>query len=396
MKISQFTSSLIEPLGGAEQYCLALARHQRRAGHDVTVVTGWADDSVVAALEADGIKVWVLPSSRPYSPDRQGGSLGAKLRFHALELVDSVRHTRATLALEAGRFDVVHVHRFSGFGTAVLRVRGTRVVHTVHDFSLVDTSASLVRDGKLLQQPSRAQSVRSTLATRRLSPETTFIFPSARTRDRHSEWGFRTSRFDSRVIPHGWPFPDSGASAMRPTGGELNVLFLGKLAEHKGVPLLLDAWGAGIPGAVLRIAGDGPLAERVAANPAVEHLGWLDEARRAAELARADVLVFPSRWPENFPIVVAESVLAGVPVVTTTIASPPLVDDGESGLLTEAVPDALRGALVRLTSDRGLLSRLAAGAASRATQLDMAAHGEAIIDAYLGRANAREPVMDAT
>ncbi|CAN5356446.1 hypothetical protein BH09ACT1_BH09ACT1_08010 [soil metagenome] len=392
MNIAQFTSSLIEPLGGAEQYCLTLARHQKSEGHEVTVVTGWADDSVVADLAAEGIRTVVLESNRPYPPDRHGGSLAQKLEFHGRELIDSLQRTSATRYLETAGFDVVHVHRYAGFGTAVLRARGVRIVHTAHDFTLVDTSASLVRDGVLMERPTFVQRVRGAFARHGLAPETTLIFPSERTRDRHSEWGFAVEHFDSIVIPHGWPVaqtePEPSGTPEGDQAGDLTVLFLGKLSDHKGIPTLLDAWGAGIPGVSLRVGGDGPMSAEIGAVSTITALGWLGERERAEEFARADVLVFPSQWPENFPIVVAESMLAGVPVLTTEVASPPLVEDGESGLLVGPTAAELRAAIVRLSNDRALVARLSLGAHLKARQLDMTAHGEAIMDAYLWRATA--------
>jgi glycosyltransferase involved in cell wall biosynthesis len=382
MKIAQFTSSLIEPLGGAEQYCLALARHQKRDGHDVTVLTGWIDDGVAEALRADGIAVTVLPTKRPYSPDQHGSSAREKIDFHAREVLDSRRRTPAMRAIEEARFDVLHVHRFAGFGTSVLRVRGARVVHTVHDFTLVHTSASLVGPGAEAATPSLLQSIRSRMLLAGLSSRTIVIFPTARTRERHDEWGLDTARFDSVVVPHGWPT----AGVPTPTGevpdDSLGFLFLGKLSDHKGLPTLLEAWGDGIPGARLRVAGDGPLLEDVLSNGAVEPLGWLGDDARARALAVADVLVFPSTWPENFPIVVAESMLAGVPVLTTTVASPPLVDHGESGLVVGPGASALRAGMESLVADRMLVSRLSAGAEGRAAGLDMAAHVTAIVALY--------------
>jgi glycosyltransferase involved in cell wall biosynthesis len=381
MRIAQFTSSLLEPLGGAEQYCLALARAQKSAGHDVLVVTGWVDDGVVASLAADGIPTIVLSSARPYPPDRRGPSVRTRLRFHAGELRDSVWRSPATRELEKLGLDALHVHRFAGFGTSILCTRGCRVVHTVHDYTLIDTSASLMRGGRLLVRPSLLQRARAAIVLRRLPTRTTLIFPSDRTRDRHLAWGFPRRRFDQVVLPHGWPTP-SPARVSRPREKGLAVLFLGKLSEQKGVTLLLEAWSDGVPGAALRVAGDGPLAADVASNPAVEFLGWLDERARTAELLAADVLVFPSVWPENFPIVVAESMLAGVPVVTTTIASPPLVEDGESGLVVTPTAAELRAAFVSLIADPALLAALKVGTRARAVQLDMTAHTSAVLDAY--------------
>lgn len=392
LRVAQFTSSLLAPLGGAEQYCLALARHQLAAGHDVTIVTGWCDPEIASELRAEGFAVVILTSARPYSPDRNGTSPINKVRFHAAETLDSARRTHATRALEALNVDVLHVHRWAGFGSAVLRVRGPRVVHTVHDFGLVHTSASLVSNGEVLSGPSLLQRVRARLALRGVSPDTTFVFPSARTRDRHVEWGFPDTAFDSRVIAHGWAGAVPPAVARRPFDGRpINYLFLGKVSDHKGIPLLLRAWGDGIAGTRLRIAGDGPLAALAAAAPGVEPLGWLDADARSAALGDADVLVFPSAWPENFPLVVAESMLAGVPVVTTTTASPPLVDDGESGLVVAPDAASLRLAMQRLVADPALLERLVAGTRARAEELDLVEHGHELERVY-GLAGVPAPV----
>ena len=48
MKIAQFVSSFLTPLGGAEQYCLELSRWLRDAGHDVTIITGWISSDLEA------------------------------------------------------------------------------------------------------------------------------------------------------------------------------------------------------------------------------------------------------------------------------------------------------------------------------------------------------------
>ncbi|WP_165314260.1 glycosyltransferase [Agromyces protaetiae] len=388
------TGSLLSPLGGAEQYCLALAERQAADGHDVTVVTGWIDEPVRERVAARGIRLEVVPGNRPYPPDRRGGSTLDRVRFHAAELLDSLVPNRVLRRLERGAFDVVHVHRFAGFGTAPLRVRSTRVVHTVHDYSLVDTSASLVRDGVPLEPGLGVQSARASLLARFLPRRLGLVFPSPRTLERHVEWGFPVERFDSAVVPHGWdlgtPDDSTAARTLETSGPETSVdletsaapvrfLFLGKLSDHKGVRLLLDAWGDGVDGATLAVGGDGDLAGAVAdaadaSGGTLASLGWLDADARRREFARADVLVFPSLWPENFPLVVAEAILSGIPVVTTDIASPPLVDDGRSGLVVAPNPIDLRWAIDRLTVDPALRATLSAGAAERSAALDLGAH----------------------
>lgn len=371
MRVLHVISSLLAPLGGAELYCLAVARGQRARGEDVTIATGWISPEVASSLAADGIPVIVVPSRRPYPPDRKGPRV-AKALFHGLDLVGSVVTPRAMRRALARGSDVVHVHRVAGFGTALLRDAEAPVVMTAHDFSLVDTGAFLLRDGVEPARPPLVQRLRTRLVNRTLG-HVRLVYPTARVRDRLMAWGMRPD-VAGTVIPHGW---DLGRAPLPPAPHSGTVfLFLGRYLDAKGVGLLLEAWGDGIPGAELRFAGDGP--DRAALDAAVaagrvSDLGWLDAESRAAALAGADVLVTPSLWPENFQLTAAEGMLAGLPVLSTTVAAPAAVEDGVSGMLVPPTVDALRAAMGALTD---LVARepLAAGARRRAEELDLGLH----------------------
>jgi glycosyltransferase involved in cell wall biosynthesis len=168
-------------------------------------------------------------------------------------------------------------------------------------------------------------------------------------------------------------------------------LFLGKLLPTKGVDLLLDAWGDGIPGAELWIAGAGVLEPEVAVaadSGRVRFLGWLDDAGREAALAAASVMVLPSTGPEIFLLAAAEGALAGLPVISTTVAAPPAIRDGESGILVEPSAAALRAGMERLmpAAER---ARLAAGARALAEELDFDRHLDRVLHVY-ATAGARE------
>ena len=77
----------------------------------------------------------------------------------------------------------------------------------------------------------------------------------------------------------------------------------------------------------------------------------------ARALSNLDVLVVPSIWPENSPLVIREAFLAGVPVVASRIGGiPETVTDGVNGLLfTPGDVADLRRTLQRLISDAALL-----------------------------------------
>ena len=131
-----------------------------------------------------------------------------------------------------------------------------------------------------------------------------------------------------------------------------HLLFVGRLAGVKGVPILLDAVAAlrdRHPGLRLTLIGDGPeraLLEAKARDlglaDTVSFVGYKSQAEVAQALAETDVFVLPS-FAEGVPVVLMEAMAARVPVVTTRIAGvPELVEDGVSGLL---VPPGDTGAL---------------------------------------------------
>jgi glycosyltransferase involved in cell wall biosynthesis len=395
VRIAQVVSSMLAPLGGAEQYCLELSRWLRDHGHDVTIVTGWISSDIEQQLVAEGFDVRVVPSHRPYPPDRKGSRPAAVL-FHALDLAGSVVTAPALRRVLAEGWDLVHVHRVAGWGSALLRSTPAPVVLTVHDYALVDTSTTLLRRGAEAPRPPLVQRLRTAVVSHTVR-SAHLVFPSARLRQKHEAWGLRMPERTS-VVPHGWrlgSFEDSagagfaGAGFDTPlrgysTGEPVVFLFVGKLLETKGVRLLLEAWGDGLPGAELWFAGAGPLDDevRLAADAGrVRHLGWLDEDTRRDALAQASALVLPSIWPENFQLAAAEGVLAGLPILSTTIAAPPVVDAEVSGLLVAPDAAAIRAGLARLL-DPALRSRLAEGARARAAELDFDRHGERLLEVY--------------
>jgi len=150
------------------------------------------------------------------------------------------------------------------------------------------------------------------------------------------------------------------------------ILFLGRLGERKGVPVLVAALGRlAVNGLDWRavIAGDGDQApyraevERLGLSARVTFPGWLGEAESHAHLARAALLVLPSE-AEGLPMAVIEAFAWGVPVISTPVGSTPdILHDGVEGLMIP-VGDvaALAQALERLVGDAALRQKLGANA----------------------------------
>ncbi|MFI1715886.1 glycosyltransferase involved in cell wall biosynthesis [Streptomyces sp. PanSC19] len=315
-------------------------------------------DEEVALLRAAGHRVDLFERR---SDDIAGRSLLGKAAVPLLVPWNPAVRTELAARLRADRPDVVHVHNvFPLLSPAVLAAcadAGVPVVATLHNYTQVCPPGTLHRDGRpcteCVGSATALPAVRhgcyrdSRLATVPLAVSLSvnrrrwwsgverFFCISAAQRDLLVQSGMPAERL---AVKHNF-VPDPGACR---TGTGEHLLFLGRLAEPKGVRLLMAAWdelaadgGAGVP---LVLAGAGPLEREVAAwadgRDDVRYVGLYDpeECRRAVE--RSVAVVAPSLARETFGLVVAEAMAAGVPAVAAGHgAFVELVDEGVTGLL---------------------------------------------------------------
>lgn len=146
------------------------------------------------------------------------------------------------------------------------------------------------------------------------------------------------------------------------------ALFVGRLADQKGVADLLDALDLlqhVRPDLRTWIVGDGPLRDRLRerargfrldGDRRVQFLGHREDVPRL--LAACDVLVLPSYY-EGMPNVVLEAMQAGKPVVATAApGTTEVVAAGETGLLVPIRnPPALAQAIRQVIADPALARR---------------------------------------
>jgi len=142
------------------------------------------------------------------------------------------------------------------------------------------------------------------------------------------------------------------------------ALFVGTLAEYKGVAVLLEAVRrAACNSWSLRIAGDGPLRDVLEACdiPNVEYLGVLPWFDLQLQMKGACCLVHPT-LADSSPNVVKEARVIGLPVITTIHGGQAgYIRNGENGIIVEPLnPDSLAEALSRLLGDSELAKRMGA------------------------------------
>ncbi|MFI6091304.1 glycosyltransferase [Streptomyces sp. NPDC051218] len=315
-------------------------------------------DQEVALLRAAGHRVEVFERR---SDDIAARSLPSKAAVPLLVPWNPAVRKELTARLRAERPDVVHVHNvFPLLSPAVLAAcadAGVPAVATLHNYTQVCPPGTLQRDGRPCTECVGAAAplpaVRhgcyrgSRLATvplalslsvnrrRWWSGVERFFCISAAQRDVLVGSGMPAERL---AVKHNFvPEPE-----IRREGAGEHLLYLGRLAEAKGVRVLMAAWdeiaadgGVGVP---LVIAGAGPLEREVRAWAAgrddVRCVGLCDTAESQKAIARAVAVVAPSTWLEAFGLVVVEAMAAGVPTVAAGHgAFVELVEDGVSGLL---------------------------------------------------------------
>lgn len=142
--------------------------------------------------------------------------------------------------------------------------------------------------------------------------------------------------------------PDHRSKALRTDWGAGRdtpvVLYVGRLAAEKNVPLALcafDAIRAAHPHAQMVVVGDGPMRRRWEDDhPAARFVGPLRGEALARAYASADIFLFPS-LSDTFGNVVLEALASGLAVVAyDTGAAGEHIDDCESGLLVRPGDEA--------------------------------------------------------
>jgi GT2 family glycosyltransferase len=416
-----------ESLGGSEVYTESLARHLAR-DHDVAVLHRSADpgrgDYDVSESRRDGVRVISLNTPR-WS---EGG-------FTAYR---DPRAAAAAAAIVAQmKPDVVHVGHLHGLSTGVVfeaRRLGAPVVFTLHDFGTLCALGQLVNlDLEVCPGPSPTRclgcvggqvAVGPSRAAKEAGRRLPFAQPAARALSRLTGAGaarvdrrlqemrevlrqgdmlIAPSRFmrdrmaalgvgGIRVLPLGH---DPVTPTPRRLDGDdrLRVGFVGTLVPSKGVHVLARAvrdladprLRLALHGAFAPYHGDtgyerrlreilGPLAGDALRGP-------FPHARLGEVLAETDVLVVPSIWEENAPLVVQEAFLARVAVVVSGHGGlAEAVRDGVDGLhFRPADAGDLARAIRRLADEPALRERLAAQAPRVPT---MDEHVRGLMDLY--------------
>jgi glycosyltransferase involved in cell wall biosynthesis len=332
--------------GGVARHVRGLAASLVRAGHHVTVGGPRQTETDIGFTDVGASFVAIETRDRP----------------HPLKDARAVRAVREL----ARHVDVVHAHGLRAGGIAAIALRRSRVplAVTLHN--------ALLAAGVRGRPVAMAYGMLERLVARRAA---VVLGVSDDLEERVRRLGARDVRL--AVIPA----PDLGGvradrAAVRAglrLGERSLVVCVARLAEQKGLPLLLDA------AAELRddgdvlvvVAGDGPLRAPLTARIESEGLpvrllGWRDDVPDL--LAAADVVVSSAVW-EGQPIAVQQALHAGAALVATDVGGTRAATGEAAVLVPYGDARRLAGEVRRLLDDPAERARLQARARARAVEL---------------------------
>ena len=229
-----------------------------------------------------------------------------------------------------GKFDCVHAHWLIPQGIVQAFVPSNYLV-TGHGADVTSLNKSVV---KILKSRCLKRATYITVVSERLRQELEKVY------------GIPKQKID--VIPMGCDVtnfsPNFRNEQYFKKNGKKNIIFVGRLAEKKGVKYLIDAMQ--YVDANLYIVGKGPLEEKLKRQAScygekIIFMGAKTHEELSEIYASADVFVAPSITAkdgdqEGFGLVIIEAMASGVPVVASRSGGiVDIISHGQNGLLVE-------------------------------------------------------------
>jgi glycosyltransferase involved in cell wall biosynthesis len=165
-----------------------------------------------------------------------------------------------------------------------------------------------------------------------------------------------------RVIPNGVDLPNIDSEYVqnkKVRRSNKKALFLGRIYPVKGLPMLIKAWARVRPqGWRLQIAGPDEAGHLITVknevlaaglSETVSFLGPISGPTKDAALLNADLFVLPT-YSESFGMSIAEALAHGLPVLTTTGAPWPMLQQLGCGWWVDPTVDGIAEGLRQATS----------------------------------------------
>ncbi|MBD3359133.1 MAG: glycosyltransferase [Candidatus Buchananbacteria bacterium] len=351
MKILQINKFFYKR-GGAEAYMLALSNMLRQQGHQVVEFSMQHPDNLESPYSDYFVKHIDFQK-------RQGFFSDLKKSAHLLYSWQARNNLEKLIKKE--KPDIAHLHNFYFQLTPsilkVLKKYNIPMVWTMHDYKLICPNYRLFTQGRVCErckahkyyncftykcmQNNSSYSFLVMLETylhnlilKSYDQIDLYISPSQFLQSKVAQWGINkvTQLYNFINLKDFEPDYNPGQY----------LLYFGRLAEEKGLLLLLQALRE-MPAVNLKIVGDGPQKQLLAKYIKeynvnnVQLIGHTTGEKLYNLIKQARFVILPSIWYENNPISVLEAFALGKPVIGSDLGGiPELVKDGQTGVIFKA------------------------------------------------------------
>ncbi len=401
------------PKDGVSNYLLGLEAKLKELGHEVSI---FAMDNP-KNIPCDSQKYFVS-----YLSFDQKGIINTWRSFARIFYSFEAKRKFSALVRDF-QPDIIHIHNiYHQISPSILSVAKREkipVVMHLHDYKLICPNYKLFTEGAICRRCQGGKYYNCLLHKCLKNSYLKSLGGTLEMYFHHQIWGIYESSVNLFIAPSrfmkktceefGWPenkivwlhnfFNDQNINfeKLSETKNENYLLYFGRLAEEKGVNVLLQALTK--TNDKLKIAGEGPeeaklknLVTELDLKDRVEFLGFKTGAELETLIGGASAIIIPSIWYENMPLNMLEAMAKQKIVIASDIGGmPEIINDGQNGLLFAPGNASDLAAKIKLLA--GLDSQ-ALGQAARETvkNLTAAAHVQEIIKIYQQVINKKTPV----
>lgn len=353
---------------GAERTLTTLMNAMRDRGHDIALASTGAAPGLERA-DRDGIRVWRAGIKNIYWPKRNIKTTSWPLRrlWHVLDSYNWRMRRQFLDIIEMERPDLISSHQLAGWSISALDAAAEAsvpVVQVLHDYYNACPNSMLFKNGHDCEtQCFPCRTMRS--AHRVISNKAKAVVGVSKyILERHLALGYFTDGPARHVIHNARSRTslklDEAARQRAQTPRQPDTLkfgFIGTIAAHKGIELLLETFVQlpfGKAALIIAGAGKSDYVSGLQSKFAGPHIKFLGQVEPYQFFSQVDVTVVPSLWQEPLAGVVPESFVFGVPVIAAKRGGfPEMIDEGNNGLLFEpSLPGDLHRAMLFFLNNR--------------------------------------------
>jgi len=338
------------PRGGAEKYFLFLKESLEKAGHQVAIFAMNHPKNLVSPWK----KYWVSRVSF------NQGKLSDKLKTPSRIIYSQEAKKKFKQLINDFNPNIIHCHNiYHQLSPSILTVAKEKkipVIMHLHDYKLICPNYRLFTKGKVCQECLQKNNYYSCLKNNCYNSVSRSLLAYIEMTLHHKIWKIYEKNINLLIAPSeyikkltiqsGWPLEkiikiiNPAPIVKKYQNNEKNyLLYFGRLAPEKGIEDLILA--SRISPYQLHLVGSGPLEKKIKKDFKKEitsrHLklsGQLQGKKLEQEIKEAAAIIIPSRWPENMPLVLLESLAWGKIIIASRIGGlPEIIKDKQNGFL---------------------------------------------------------------